>query len=326
MMAMPTLSADLSFDAAARLVLAYLREQVPLAFWSVTRVENGRQTYLYLDPDNGYGLPVGGSHPWEDSFCIHMAAGRGPQVAPDAQAIPAYAGARVNAAVTIGSYAGAVISDADGSLFGAICGIDPQVRTDDPRLVAATPLLQLFGQLLTMVLAADRARESAAGDLLIATLAAETDVMTGLYNKRAWERLVAEEEARFKRFADPTVAVILDLDQLKTVNDTHGHKAGDAYIRAAAAALRRAVRSADIAARLGGDEFGLLMLGCTEVQAEAAVDRIYAELEKAAVAGSVGWAPVTVVRGLPAALDDADHAMYIAKRDRRAQRNLAASA
>jgi diguanylate cyclase len=176
------------------------------------------------------------------------------------------------------------------------------------------------------VLAADRARESAAGDLLLATLAAETDVMTGLYNKRAWERLVAEEEARFTRFADPTVAVILDLDQLKTVNDTQGHKAGDAYIRDAANALRRAVRASDIAARLGGDEFGLLMLGCTEVQAEAAVMRIYAELSDAGVAGSVGWAPVTVVRGSPAAGDAADRAMYIAKRNRRAKRKTATTA
>lgn len=82
--------------------------------------------------------------------------------------------------MAIGSYAGASISESDGSLFGAICGIDPQVRTDDPRLVAATPLLQLFGQLLTMVLAADRVRESATGDLLLATLTAETNIITGL--------------------------------------------------------------------------------------------------------------------------------------------------
>lgn len=319
-MAMPLLSADLDFDASARLVLAYLREQVPLAFWSVTRVENGRQTYLYLDEDNGYGLPEGGSHPWEDSFCIHMAAGRGPAVAPDAQAVPAYAGAKVNAAVTIGSYAGAVISEPDGALFGAICGIDPQVRADDPRLVGATPLLQLFGQLLSMVLAADRARDRAADSLLLAQLNAETDSLTGLYNRRAWDRLISEEQARFQRFADPTVAVMLDLDMLKTVNDTGGHAAGDAYIRAAGAALCRAVRDRDVPARLGGDEFGVLMRGCSEIDAVSVVTRIYAEFEAAGVAGSVGWAPITVLKGFPAALAEADAAMYAAKRERRARR------
>lgn len=323
--ALPSLSPVMDFDAAARLVLGYLREHVPLAFWSVTRVENGRQTYLFLDPDNGYGLPQGGSHLWEDSFCIHMAAGRGPNVAPDAQAVPAYAAAGVNAAVQIGSYAGAVISEPDGALFGAICGIDPQVRADDERLVAATPMLQLFGQLLTMVLAADRARGIASDALLRAQLQAETDSLTGLHNRRAWDRLVEEEAVRFSRFADPTVAVVLDLDMLKTINDKQGHAAGDVYITTAGAALRRAVRQEDLTARLGGDEFGVLMRGCTELEAEDAVTRIYDEFELAGVAGSVGWAPITVLRGFPAALAEADDAMYAAKSTRRAAR-LAADA
>src|SRR4051812_36136798 len=122
----------MSFDEAARLVLDYLRKALPLAFWSVTRVENGRQTYLYLDDDNGYGLTEGQSHSWEDSFCIHMASGAAPAMAPDAQSIPAYAAAGVNDAVDIGAYAGAVVNEPDGALFGAICGLDPSVKTDDP--------------------------------------------------------------------------------------------------------------------------------------------------------------------------------------------------
>lgn len=60
---LPTLSPAMEFDEAARLVPRYLRDNVPLAFWSVTRVENDRQTYLYLDDDNGYGLVQGESHP-----------------------------------------------------------------------------------------------------------------------------------------------------------------------------------------------------------------------------------------------------------------------
>lgn len=96
MSAIPVLLPTMEFDEAAQLVLTYLRGNVPLAFWSVTRVENGRQTYLYLDETNGYGLHAGGAHAWEDSFCIHMASGSAPAVAPDAQAIPLYAAAGVN--------------------------------------------------------------------------------------------------------------------------------------------------------------------------------------------------------------------------------------
>ncbi len=320
---LPALTASMTFDDAARAVLTHLRQHVPMAFWSVTRVENGRQSYLYLD-DNDYGLLRGGSHPWEDSFCIHMAAGRGPHAAPVAQDVPAYASAGVNAVATIGSYAGSVISEPDGQLFGAICGIDPSPKPDDERLTGAAPLLQLLGQLLSMVLAADRAREQLRLTALEAEVAAETDSLTGLYNRRAWDRLLAEEEVRFSRFGDPTILAVLDLDQLKTINDTQGHAAGDDYIRRAAGALRTSVRSGDVVARLGGDEFGVLLRSCDEAAAAGRVQQMYRAQDDAGVAGSVGWAPITVLRGFPAALAQADQAMYQAKRERRRLRASAA--
>lgn len=317
-MTLPLLSPQMEFDEAARLVLGYLAEHVPLAFWAVTRVENGRQTYLFLDERNGYGLPQGGSHPWEDSFCIHMAAGTAPAHAPDAQAVPLYAAAAVNGSVDIGTYAGAPIREPDGTLFGAICGLDPQVRTDDPAFTAAAPLLQLLGQLLTMVLAANRQRADADRAASTARSEADLDVLTGLLNRRGWERLVHEESVRFGRTGDPTVVAMIDLDRLKAVNDEQGHDAGDDYIRAAATALRDAVRGPDLVARLGGDEFGVVMTGCTEEQAAGRIERLYASLERSGVAGSVGWAPISVLRGFPAALAEADDAMYAAKRARRA--------
>lgn len=313
----------MTFEQAAAVVLAYLRDHVPMAFWAVTRVENGRQSYLYLD-DNHYGLQQGASHDWESSFCIHMAAGRGPNVAPDAQQIPAYASAAVNELVTIGSYGGSVITESDGSLFGAICGIDPDPRSDSDPLAGSGPLLQMLGQLLSMVLSADRNRHRLQHAASRAELAAETDVLTGLLNRRAWERLLAEEEQRFVALGDPTVLAVLDLDHLKTVNDTLGHAAGDDYIRRAAESLRSTVRADDVVARLGGDEFGILMRGCDEMKAQARVDDIYRAQEDAGVSGSVGWAPITVLRGFPAALAEADSAMYEAKRERRATRHVLA--
>jgi len=287
-----------------------------MAFWSVTRVENGRQSYLYLN-DNDYGLTQGASHPWEDSFCINMAAGTAPTIAPVAQDVPLYASAKVNEAVQIGSYAGSVINEPSGRLFGAICGIDPSSKPDDERLTQAAPLLHLLGQLLSMVLAADRTREQLHVVALQAELAAETDSLTGLYNRRAWDRMLAEEEARFARFGDPTILAMIDLDQLKVINDTHGHAAGDDYIRRAAHALRASVRAEDFVARLGGDEFGVLLRSCDEATAVGRVQEIYRAQDVAGVAGSVGWAPITVLRGFPAALAEADEAMYEAKRVRR---------
>lgn len=313
---LPALVPGMTFDAAAQVVLAHLRDHVPMAFWSVTRVENGRQSYLYLG-ENDYGLQRGDSHPWEASFCIHMAAGTAPAIAPVAQDVPLYAAAAVNQGVQIGSYAGSVINEPSGELFGAICGIDPSSKPGDERLTQAAPLLALLGQLLSMVLAADRTREQLHVLTITAELAAETDSLTGLYNRRAWDRILAEEETRFRRFGDPTVLAMLDLDQLKTINDRHGHAAGDDYIRRAADALRASVRDGDCVARLGGDEFGVLLRSCDEAAAAGRVEQMYRAQEDAGVAGSVGWAPITVLRGFPAALAEADEAMYEAKRARR---------
>jgi diguanylate cyclase (GGDEF)-like protein len=317
---MPMLTPDMDFDAASRLVLEFLATNLPMALWSVTRVENGRQTFVHLDEANGYDMVTGGGHPWEDSFCIHMAAGGAPNAATDAQSVPAYAAAKVNETMDIGSYAGATIVEPSGSLFGGICGIDPNPKPVDDALAHSGPLLSLLGQLLSMVLAADRVRDQAASAVLAATLAAETDALTGLYNRRAWERVLAEEADRFSRFADPTVAVVLDLDMLKSINDTEGHAAGDSYKRRAGSALSEAVKATDVVARLGGDEFGVLLRGCSEVEAGAAIDRMYAALATAGVAGSIGWAPITVLKGFPAALAEADRAMYAAKAARREER------
>jgi diguanylate cyclase (GGDEF)-like protein len=309
-----------AFQHAAHLVLDFLHEQMPLAFWAVTRVENGRQTYLYLDADNGYGLHQGGSHPWQDSFCVHMAAGRAPMVALDAQAFPAYANAKINQSVDIGTYAGAAITEPNGTLFGAICGLDPQTHTDDPRMADAQPLLVLLGQLLTTALAADRAQDRSSNALQREQLSAETDALTGLPNRRAWNRVIEQAQASYERLADPTVTAMLDLDRLKAINDSQGHAAGDAHLIAAATAARRALRSTDVIARLGGDEFGLLLRNCTEADAPVAIDRIYCELEAAGVEASIGWAVVTMPDGLTAALKHADAAMYTTKQKRRQRR------
>ncbi|MGV8965982.1 MAG: diguanylate cyclase domain-containing protein [Cellulomonas sp.] len=312
------------FEEASTLVLDYLRRTLPLSFWAVTRVENGRQTYLHLE-DNGYGLQRGGSHPWEASYCIHMAAGRTPAIAPDAQAVPQYAAAAVNEAVTIGTYAGAPIHEPDGTLFGAICGLDPQRRTDDAALAAAGPVLQLLGQLLSMALSTERQRAQHSAALLAERVKGETDQLTGLLNWRAWERTIEDEAKRFASFADPTVIAILDLDILKDVNDRLGHQVGDDYFRRAGHALLSAVREGDEVARLGGDEFGILLRGCTEAAAAETVARIYTCLEKEKVAGFVGWAPISVLRGLPAAIAEADQAMHAAKTTRREQQRQVAA-
>ncbi len=304
------LDAEPFFGRASREILAYLHSYVPMGFWAVTRVENGRQTYLMVD-DDAYGLVAGGSHEWDASYCIHMAAGRAPRVAPDAQAVPVYAAAGVNRSLTIGAYAGIGIHDSGGQLFGAICGLDPDIQSAE--LVHAEPLLLLFSQLLSLALAADREHRTSELARISAQLAADVDGLTAVFSRRAWDQLLADEQKRFEQLADPTAVVVVDLDGLKTTNDSLGHAAGDALLERAAAAIRAGVRGSDPVARLGGDEFAVLLRGCTEVAATQRADRIRRALAAADVSASVGVAAAAPGTGLPAAVQAADAAMYAEK-------------
>jgi diguanylate cyclase (GGDEF)-like protein len=314
-----------SFEEAARRVLAYLREAVPLALWSVTRVENGRQTYLYLE-HNGYDLLPRDGGAWEDGFCVHMAAGTGPAVAPDVRAVPVYAAAPWTRELSIGSYAGAAVLEPDGSLFGTICGFDPQVRAGDPAFLALQPLLQLLSHLLSMVLAASRAHDVAARGAADARAAAELDAPTGVVSRRGWDRIVADEAARFAELADPTAVMVVALDDRARINDEQGHGAADACLRTAGETLRAAVGPGDVVARLGDDEFGVLLRGCTRDQGKQRVSRLYAQFEAAGVAGSIGCASVHPMRGVLAAAAEAAAAMAAAKRVRAAARTARSSA
>lgn len=85
------------------------------------------------------------------------------------------------------------------------------------------------------------------------------DSLTGLCNRREFERWLKEEAERSRRFGRPFALLMLDIDHFKVVNDTYGHPAGDEALRAVAALLSGEVRSVDTVARYGGEEFAILM-------------------------------------------------------------------
>src|SRR5256885_1915624 len=88
------------------------------------------------------------------------------------------------------------------------------------------------------------------------------DALTGLVNRREFERRLAEAIESGHRGDGQHVLCYLDLDRFKLVNDTSGHLAGDSMLREVAKLLRDAVRDSDTVGRLGGDEFGTLLIGC----------------------------------------------------------------
>jgi diguanylate cyclase (GGDEF)-like protein/PAS domain S-box-containing protein len=100
------------------------------------------------------------------------------------------------------------------------------------------------------------------------------DALTGLVNRREFERRLEEAIDSGQRGDGQHVLCYLDLDRFKLVNDTSGHLAGDSMLREVAKLLRDAVRDSDTVARLGGDEFGMLLIGCPLEKARQIADDV----------------------------------------------------
>jgi len=149
---------------------------------------------------------------------------------------------------------------------------------------------------------------------------ADLDHLTGLANRRRFRVALSREVERWRRYGAPCALVLLDIDHLKKINDTHGHPAGDLVIRAIADTLIRVSRDNDTAARLGGEEFALLLAGIDERKAELAANRLRAILAEQPVEG-VGNITVSIgVAACPAHANSertlyaaSDEALYVAK-------------
>ena len=100
------------------------------------------------------------------------------------------------------------------------------------------------------------------------------DALTGLVNRRDFERRLDEASEAARRGDASHMLCYLDLDRFKIVNDTSGHLAGDSMLREVAKLLREAVRDSDTVARLGGDEFGMLLVGCPLDKARQIADDV----------------------------------------------------
>jgi diguanylate cyclase (GGDEF)-like protein len=144
---------------------------------------------------------------------------------------------------------------------------------------------------------------------------ARTDELTGLLNRRAWQEELPREMARAKREHRPLCVAMLDIDGLKTLNDTRGHHAGDQLLKQNSAAWSSALRPVDLLARYGGDEFAAVLTGCNLDDARKLVDRLVDATPKDH-SFSVGMAEWDGTQDVHALMAEADTSLYAAKRAR----------
>lgn len=153
------------------------------------------------------------------------------------------------------------------------------------------------------------------------------DDLTGLYNRRGFVTLATRRLAEARRRSERILLTFIDLDGMKAINDTHGHQAGDAALREAAAVLRGSFRESDILGRIGGDEFAVVTAddgGANgqeiDSRLQAGIERHNAEAERPyQLAMSVGCVVDDPFDSSTATelLDRADRLMYERKRQRK---------
>jgi diguanylate cyclase (GGDEF)-like protein len=179
-------------------------------------------------------------------------------------------------------------------------------------------------QLVAEVDRLERELAEARAKLIEAEALAEVDPLTGILNRRGFERELTRALAYLARYGGQAALVWLDLDGFKPVNDRYGHAAGDAVLRGVAATLRREVRASDAVGRIGGDEFAVLLWNIQPAQADAKARRLEtaiaampADPSGPKVGASAGVTPLDPRAGASDALAAADRAMYVRKAQRK---------
>jgi diguanylate cyclase len=153
------------------------------------------------------------------------------------------------------------------------------------------------------------------------------DPLTGLNNRRSAEQRLAEEISRSQRHGRPLTVLMLDVNDLKELNDKFGHAVGDELIRQFAASLTKAIRGSDFVARLGGDEFLVLLPECKPSEVQYVLGRLSGlnfecSGQLIPLSFSAGWTDFKPGESPEDLLKRADDALYVNKRTSKAREEL----
>ena len=304
------------FAGASREVLAFLHQRIGMDLWMVSRADNDDWVVLTAE-DHGYGVQQGDVFRWADTFCSRMVRGDGPRVAPSTADVPAYASLPLAGQLPVGAYVGAPLVDANGDLFGTLCGLNPKPMP--AAILQEQPMVEVFADMLSGLLSAELNTTALAREAETARSEALTDALTGLANRRGWEMALAAEEERCRRYGATACVVAIELDGMKSPGVSWAARdAYEAVLVRAAQALRQTVRKPDTLARLEDDRFVVLGVECSTAEAMALLRRLEQGIQGAELSAALGMAMRNRSSGLFDTFERAIDAM-VEHRDARAR-------
>lgn len=282
-------------------ITSLVRSVFGVAICGVTLVEQEEQRFLAAS-----GIEPGCVER-RHSVCDVAIRSHAPLIVPDLLADERFSDNPViRANPRLRSYAGAPLTTPDGYNIGALCVID-----DAPRSLNGEQQSLLAGFAKLVVEQCE-----------LKTLASQ-DFLTGVLSRRAFTERAHEWLAGGRRRDDQGTLVTFDIDHFKAVNDRFGHAAGDEVLKAVAGACRTELRPLDLLGRLGGEEFSVFLGGAGPEEGWACAERLRQAISaldfpgRPPVTASFGIATLRASGSLAEALEDADAALYEAKRSGR---------
>ncbi|MFY9488768.1 MAG: sensor domain-containing diguanylate cyclase [Solirubrobacterales bacterium] len=306
------------FTEATATVLDLLEKQFPDCAVFVAYHDESARLLRIVDfrGDNGFGITNGQTLP-----LLPGDADAGIQVDPSPAILS-------NPAVrNVRSFVGIPLELHDETHFGTLCAVSAVTDRFDRTDIE---LLTVLGRVIVNELDRELQHQDLQqrnDDLLRHNrrlrVDAFTDALTGVANRRGFDRALAREWKLSHRGTVQSFLVLIDLDDFKTVNDNFGHAAGDDMLRLCAQALKDAGRDTDVIGRIGGDEFAAVLIGCgTAEQARVFRERAHVRLEEllvgheAHVTFSAGHQALADSPSPLRAMELADQAMYWHKSQR----------
>lgn len=310
------------FALAADAAVRHLHQLLGLDLWLVTHLDADELVVVASAGPWEDLMPPGTRVPYAAAFCSRMVDRTGPVCAPDVLDVPAYAPLVSGLFSRVRAYVGSPLEGEDGRFFGTLSAVSGHRQR--PSLAASVATVEVVGQMLSTIVAREQVAQARSADAAAAYALAQRDQLTGLSNRRGWVTALEHEESRCQRYGAAASVLVLDLDELKQVNDTSGHAAGDELIALCGEVLRATSRPGDTVARTGGDEFAVLAVECDAADLRALRARLAMQLRAAGVSAATGGATRRPGEELSATWERADAAMYEDKRHRRRRRALEA--
>ncbi len=295
-------------------VLETLAGQIGLRLWILV-LPDGETTAIQVV--DGARTPVPDDVvEWARTLSIAALAdgGDGPVAVPDIGADERLAHLATLDHLVVGSLVAAEVATGEARP-GVLAGLDPEARQESSATML--PLVELMAHLLGALRDLQRESDRAQHEAATAREQGQRDGLTGLFNREGWDAAIRREAERCANSGQGASIVIIDLDDLKDLNDRYGHSFGDERLSTLATVIADTARADDVVARLGGDEFGLLAPGSPPGTGESLTARLSEQFERHGLSASVGSAECPPGGNLLETWRRADLEMYAAKRIRR---------